>query len=152
MAGVAGVAAEVGAAAERTSVEAGVEEVAEERPSAVVAAVASVAAAWEVAAHQRGDWAARRWTAHSPAAETSGHASAASAVEAMTSHKVAGSIGGRFHGRHRHGNRFFVGLPFYGYGYYDYDYGYYGGCGWLYRRAIYTGSPYWWRRYELCIS
>jgi hypothetical protein len=61
--------------------------------------------------------------------------------------------GGRFHGRHRHGNRFFVGLPFYGYGYYDDDYGYYGGgCGWLYRRAVYTGSPYWWRRYELCIS
>lgn len=59
--------------------------------------------------------------------------------------------GGKFHGRHRHGNRFFVGLPFYGYGYYDYDYGY-GGCGWLYRRAIYTGSPHWWRRYELCIS
>lgn len=78
MAGVAGVAAEVGAAAERTSVEAGVEEVAEERPSAVVAAVASVAAAWEVAAHSHAAETSGRaaaWeAAHSPAAETSGHA------------------------------------------------------------------------------
>ena len=133
------------------------EEVAEERPSAVEAAVALVAAAWEVAAHSHAAETSGRaaaWeAAHSPAAETSGHASAASVVEAMTSHKGAGSMvaSSMTEFRHRHGNRFFVGLPFYGYGYYDYDYGY-GGCGWLYRRAIYTGSPYWWRRYELCIS
>ena len=94
MAGVAG--AEVGAAAGRTSVEAGGEEVAEERPSAVEAAVALVAAAWEVAAHfhaaETSGRAAAWEAAHSPAAETSGHASAASVVEAMTSHKVAGSM------------------------------------------------------------
>jgi hypothetical protein len=55
------------------------------------------------------------------------------------------------HGRHhRHGNRFFVGVPFYDYGYYDGYYG--GGCGWLYSRALATGSSYWWRRYELCLS
>ncbi len=29
-------------------------------------------------------------------------------------------------------------------------YGGYGGCGWLHRRAIYTGSAYWWRRYNAC--
>ena len=86
----------MGAAAGRTSVEAGVEEVAEERPSAVEAAVALVAAAWEVAAHfhaaETSGRAAAWEAAHSPAAETSGHASAASVVEAMTSHKVAGSM------------------------------------------------------------
>ena len=55
------------------------------------------------------------------------------------------------HGRHhRRGNRFFVGVPFYDYGYYDGYYG--GGCGWLYSRALATGSSYWWRRYELCLS
>lgn len=25
-----------------------------------------------------------------------------------------------------------------------------GGCGWLYRRAVETGSSYWWSRYEDC--
>jgi hypothetical protein len=29
---------------------------------------------------------------------------------------------------------------------------YYGGCGWLYRRAAYTGSPYWWHRYHECVA
>ena len=28
------------------------------------------------------------------------------------------------------------------------SYGYGGGCGWLYRRAIATGSRYWWNRYN----
>jgi hypothetical protein len=33
------------------------------------------------------------------------------------------------------------------------DYGYYaGGCGWLYRRALITRSPYWWNRYHACIN
>jgi hypothetical protein len=55
--------------------------------------------------------------------------------------------GGRGH-HHRRG-RFLVGYPYYSYGYYD-D-GYYGyDCEWLYRRAIVTGSPYWWRRYRNC--
>jgi hypothetical protein len=59
--------------------------------------------------------------------------------------------GGRHHGRHhRHGRRVFIGSPFYGdYGYYDY--GYSGDeCGWLYRRALNTGSAYWWSRYRDC--
>jgi hypothetical protein len=55
----------------------------------------------------------------------------------------------RFYGRrHVHPRRFrnyaFYGAPF--------VYGYYGGegCGWLRRRAIRTGSAYWWRRYQAC--
>jgi hypothetical protein len=44
--------------------------------------------------------------------------------------------------RHR---RFFVSNVFIG----DYPY-YYGGCYWLRRQAIITGSPYWWGRYEAC--
>jgi hypothetical protein len=34
-------------------------------------------------------------------------------------------------------------------GYYSYGYGY-GGCEWLRRQALYTGSPYWWNRYYAC--
>ena len=38
-------------------------------------------------------------------------------------------------------------------GYYDGDYGYYGGgCSWLYRNAVATGSPYWWNRYQYCVG
>jgi hypothetical protein len=51
----------------------------------------------------------------------------------------------RFHHHHR---RIFVGVPVY---YYD-DYGYYADCYWLHRRALRTGSPYWWRRYEACVA
>ncbi len=57
--------------------------------------------------------------------------------------------------RHGHGRRFrggyFAAAPYF-YGNSYYDYGYSGGCGWLYRRAVETGSPYWWRRYEDCID
>jgi hypothetical protein len=36
-------------------------------------------------------------------------------------------------------------------GWYGVPYGYYGGgCGWLYRNAIATGSRYWWNRYYEC--
>jgi hypothetical protein len=31
-----------------------------------------------------------------------------------------------------------------------YPYSYGDGCYWLRRRALYTGSPYWWRRYYAC--
>jgi hypothetical protein len=30
-------------------------------------------------------------------------------------------------------------------------YGYRSDCGWLRRRALDTGSPYWWRRYRACV-
>jgi hypothetical protein len=32
------------------------------------------------------------------------------------------------------------------------SYGYGPGCGWLRRRALDTGSSYWWRRYRACIG
>jgi hypothetical protein len=60
--------------------------------------------------------------------------------------------GPRFYGRghHRHhGRGFIIGAPFV-YGGYSY-YGY-GGCEWLRRRAIATGSPYYWDRYYACIG
>jgi hypothetical protein len=51
--------------------------------------------------------------------------------------------------RRFHGRRVFFAA---GYPYYDYDYGYgYGGCGYLYRRAVATGSSYWWHRYRACL-
>lgn len=59
--------------------------------------------------------------------------------------------GGRHFGGHRHVHRrwrhrrgIYVGVP-YVYGSY-----YYGSCNWLRRKAIRTGSRYWWRRYYRC--
>jgi hypothetical protein len=53
----------------------------------------------------------------------------------------------RHDGRHHHRrNRIIIGAPYF---YDDYAYGY-GDCGWLYSRAVQTGSAYWWRRYEVC--
>lgn len=71
--------------------------------------------------------------------------------------------GPRFHGGHHHfhgGPRFygprFRGYPFiYGYGAYaPYYYDDYAGddCRWLRRRALATGSRYWWNRYYACIE
>ncbi|MGD9806471.1 MAG: hypothetical protein AB7E81_14740 [Hyphomicrobiaceae bacterium] len=49
------------------------------------------------------------------------------------------------HIRH-HGRRYaWGGLPFWFYNGY-----YYGDCDWLYRRALATGSGYWWDRYDSC--
>jgi hypothetical protein len=57
---------------------------------------------------------------------------------------------GSHHHRHYYQRRFFIGAPlafgFYGYAYYS------GSCRWLRSRALYTGSPYWWDRYEACIN
>jgi hypothetical protein len=73
-----------------------------------------------------------------------------------------GGHGGHFHARphfrHFHGHRHFhrhrgiyLGAPFLYGGYYYYG-DYYGGdCYWLRRRALYTGSRYWWNRYRACI-
>jgi len=55
----------------------------------------------------------------------------------------------RFHHRH-FDRRIFIGGP--AYYYYDDSYGYTDGCYWLRRRALATGSPYWWSRYEACLS
>lgn len=54
---------------------------------------------------------------------------------------------GRPHARHFRG-RGFVGAPYA----YDYGYGYANGCAYEYRRAVATGSPYWWARYQECID
>ena len=43
------------------------------------------------------------------------------------------------------------GAPVYGYNS-GYTYAADGSCGWLYRRAINTGSPYWWNRYNDCVD
>ncbi len=54
-------------------------------------------------------------------------------------------------GRHGHGGRHFRGYGFYGgpaYGYYGYSDD--DDCYWLRRRALDTGSRYWWRRYNEC--
>ena len=47
------------------------------------------------------------------------------------------------YGKYRHYG--WYGLPYI-------SYGYGGGCGWLYRNAINTGSSYWWNRYYECIG
>ncbi len=64
---------------------------------------------------------------------------------------AAGSYYGHRH-HHRHHHRFrrgvIVGLPLGFYGAYS-AYGY--SCDWLYRKAVITGSPYWWSRYEACL-
>jgi hypothetical protein len=46
----------------------------------------------------------------------------------------------RHHRHFRHGRFVVAGYP----------YAYGGGCYWLKQRALYTGSPYWWRRYRAC--
>lgn len=65
-------------------------------------------------------------------------------------------VGRHWGHRHRHvrWGRYrrygFYGVPFV-YSGYGYGYGYgYGGCGWLKRRAILSGSSYWWSRYQDC--
>jgi hypothetical protein len=57
--------------------------------------------------------------------------------------------GHKFH-RHFHGYKrhYFVGVPFAAYGAYAYAGG---GCYWLRKQALYTGSPYWWNRYYDCL-
>jgi hypothetical protein len=58
--------------------------------------------------------------------------------------------GGRSFGfRHHHGHaRVFAFAPYY----YDGGYAYGDGCYWLKRRALYTGSRYWWNRYYGCVN
>jgi len=56
---------------------------------------------------------------------------------------------GRHHHRHFRGRTFVYG---YGYPYVYGDYGYSDSCYWLRRRALATGSSYWWNRYYDCID
>jgi hypothetical protein len=62
--------------------------------------------------------------------------------------------GGKIH----HGNKFarfhrhrFVGVPLAYYGYSNYAY-YDNSCYWLRRRALDSGSSYWWNRYYACLD
>jgi hypothetical protein len=36
------------------------------------------------------------------------------------------------------------------YGYYGYGHGYGPSCYWLKKKAIHTGSAYWWKKYQQC--
>jgi hypothetical protein len=55
-----------------------------------------------------------------------------------------------FKKHHHHGFRIVIGAPLV-YGGYGYRYRHYGdGCRWLHRKAIHTGSPYWWKRFHQC--
>jgi hypothetical protein len=51
--------------------------------------------------------------------------------------------------KHKHFGKFGVGIMIgapivYG------GYGYAHSCGWLYRKAVHTGSKYWWNRFHQC--
>lgn len=56
------------------------------------------------------------------------------------------------HGGHGGHHRHWRGGPAFGFavGVPVYSGSYYSGCGWLHRRAVNTGSRYWWRRYREC--
>jgi hypothetical protein len=54
---------------------------------------------------------------------------------------------GHRHHRHRRDGVFVYSYPYY----YDY-YTYSDNCAWLHRRALATGSRYWWNRYYDCID
>ncbi|MFN0217804.1 MAG: hypothetical protein ACKVP4_03200 [Hyphomicrobium sp.] len=64
-----------------------------------------------------------------------------------------GNWNGNRNGRHRgHKRRFYAGYPYYWAGplVYSQAYSYGDDCGWLHRKAIQTGSSYWWTRYNEC--
>lgn len=61
-------------------------------------------------------------------------------------HHIGGGNVFRHRGHHRDRDfGFFFGAPVIG-SYVEND----GGCYWLKRRAVRTGNPYWWDRYEAC--
>jgi hypothetical protein len=55
----------------------------------------------------------------------------------------SGKFDNHHHGKYGHRR---YGYPWYGLPLYTYG----GGCGWLYRQAVATGSDYWWDRYYQC--
>jgi len=60
---------------------------------------------------------------------------------------------GRHHGHRHHHHRAYRGFYYGGYPYaYSYAFNDYDDCRWLRRRALATGSPYWWDRYYACIE
>ena len=74
---------------------------------------------------------------------------ASAARSAGRSVRGSGASAARVYGWRSGGPRHGRGVGVLNYGYYDSGYGY-GGCGYLYSRAVATGSSYWWNRYEAC--
>ncbi len=68
----------------------------------------------------------------------------------MSGHNMSGGSFFRHRGHHRDRDfGVFFGAPFVGsYAYQDDGHS----CGWLHRRAVRTGSSYWWDRYEACVG
>ena len=61
----------------------------------------------------------------------------------------SGNWPGNDNGHHRGKHNYYRHYGLYPwYGLYSYSYG--GGCSWLYRKAVATGSDYWWNRYYQC--
>jgi hypothetical protein len=83
-----------------------------------------------------------------PMGHVMGHAMVGHSMHLHAGPRLAFRSHGFPHHHHHHRHFFIAAVPYF----YDDDYGYYdGGCGWLYRRAIATGSSYWWRRYRACL-
>ena len=74
-----------------------------------------------------------------------------SALAALTLAVVGGGLAASpaeaGHKHHHHGLRVIIGAPvvYGGYGYHNHR-----PCYWLYRKAQYTGSHYWWKRFHQC--
>jgi len=66
---------------------------------------------------------------------------------AVRPHAFSGGRNFAFRHHHRHA-RVFAFAP----SYYDDGYAYGDGCYWLKRRALYSGSRYWWNRYYGCVN
>jgi hypothetical protein len=78
----------------------------------------------------------------------SGRAMSAPRFYGGSSYRARSFAAGPVHHRHRHFRRgIVVGVPL-AYGAYYYT----SGCEWLRRKALYTGSGYWWSRYYACLD
>jgi hypothetical protein len=62
--------------------------------------------------------------------------------------KHYGHYNNHYNYKYRRYGRYYRNYGWYGYGVYGYGYG---GCAWLRRQALITGSSYWWQRYYDCI-
>ena len=96
-----------------------------------------------------------RWRPNSTAARsTAAGRSSTAARSTAAAPKYPKYYGGNFHKGHKHARYHkyrFVGVPLAYYGYSNYAYGD-NSCYWLRRRALDSGSSYWWNRYYACID
>ncbi|MEM7427922.1 MAG: hypothetical protein AAF441_17655 [Pseudomonadota bacterium] len=74
----------------------------------------------------------------------------ANASEGFTNTDLVQQVGGKHFGkkRHFHGKHFGWGGGHY-WGHRPYYHGF-GGCGYFYKKAKWTGSRYWWKKYKRC--